>query len=99
MITVLVADDDPVVRGLIIESLKGVITCEIIEAKDGSEALSLAILRQPHLIIMDLHMPEMNGIEVCKSLRQIIGLQMPLIVISAYLTDDTLNLLSEYGVN
>ncbi|MGC4376127.1 response regulator transcription factor [Fictibacillus sp. Mic-4] len=43
---------------------------EVITASDGKEGLSLAEMEKPDLIILDLMLPEMDGMEVCKQLRQ-----------------------------
>ncbi len=42
---------------------------EVLEAMNAIEGIQLAIERQPHLILMDLQLPEMNGIEALKVLR------------------------------
>lgn len=70
---ILVADDHMVVRkGLrsILESHSGWEVCG--EAADGREAVEMAIQQQPDIVIMDINMPELNGLEatrqVCKAL-------------------------------
>ena len=42
----------------------------ILEAKDGEEGLKIALQEHPDLILLDLLMPKMNGIEMAKKLRQ-----------------------------
>ena len=41
----------------------------IIEAHDGEEALELAMAEHPHMVVLDVMMPKLNGWEVCKYLR------------------------------
>ena len=45
-------------------------TFELFEAEDGLEGMKLALEEQPHVIISDVMMPEVNGIEFCKMLRE-----------------------------
>lgn len=65
---ILVADDSMEVREAISVALNGC-GADVIKAGNGLEALSLAVENKPDLIIMDIHMPEMNGLDACKSLR------------------------------
>jgi DNA-binding response OmpR family regulator len=44
--------------------------CELLTAKDGSEAVSVAEREKPDLILLDLVMPKMNGLEACAELRR-----------------------------
>jgi len=66
--TILIVDDDFRISSLIEGSLKeeGFMT---ICAKDGEEALALWETHQPDLIILDIMLPALNGIEVCRQLR------------------------------
>ena len=68
---VLIADDHPVSRQgvrLMIEMLPGV---EVVgEANNGNEALELCAETHPDLVLMDLDMPEMSGIETIKRLKE-----------------------------
>lgn len=68
---VLLADDHPVVRrGLraILETQRDIEVCG--EAADGREAVDLARRVKPDLVLLDLTMPEMNGLEVTTALRE-----------------------------
>lgn len=63
-LTVLIADDQSLVRAGICELLKALPDLAVVaEAKDGSEALRLIEAHQPDLVLMDLAMPGMNGLE------------------------------------
>ena len=56
----------------------------IIEAKDGLQVIELALLHQPNLILMDIALPGMNGIELLAELRKVEALQhVPVIAVSA----------------
>ena len=57
----------------------------VIEAENGCEAVSEAQCESPDLIIMDLEMPELDGLEATRAIRQIQGLaNIPILAVSAY---------------
>ena len=64
---VLIADDEPDIRRFLRMQLENV---EVIEASDGAEALELARLHRPQLALLDHMMPEMDGVEVCRRIRE-----------------------------
>lgn len=67
--TILVVDDDPHIREVICFALrKASYGCEI--ATNGKEALDKVTLCDPALIVLDIGLPEMDGLEVCKHLRR-----------------------------
>ena len=58
---------------------------ELVEASDGEQALDMAIRQRPDLIIMDIQLPKMNGLEVTRRLRQTPAFNhTPIIAITAY---------------
>ena len=66
--TILVVDDDPHIRQLIVFALAKA-GLDAIEAEDGEAALAAVAAHAPDLIILDINMPRMDGIEVCRRLR------------------------------
>ncbi|MBI5881778.1 MAG: response regulator [Elusimicrobia bacterium] len=60
---VLVADDDAAVRGVIRRALRD-LDCVVIEAADGSEVLGIVEKLRPAVVLLDIHMPELDGIAV-----------------------------------
>ncbi|MEW8957761.1 Sporulation initiation phosphotransferase F [Moorella humiferrea] len=78
----MIIDDQPGVRRLLCEALKqlGYIPCE---AKDGAEALEKIKNETPVLVILDLKMPGMSGVEFLKNVRRL-AVHLPAIVITAY---------------
>lgn len=66
---VLVVDDTPSIRELIANYLRKS-GYEVTEAKDGKDALSKALDNPPDIIVTDVVMPEMNGFELCRSLKK-----------------------------
>lgn len=68
MATVLVVDDEPQIRS----SLRGILAEEglqVLEAADGRQALSLVHREHPELVIVDIWMPEMDGLQFLEALR------------------------------
>lgn len=70
--TVLVADDSEMIRKLLcrlFESEEGYELCA--EASNGEEAIALAVIHKPDLIILDVSMPVMDGLRAARKLKQI----------------------------
>jgi two-component system OmpR family response regulator len=65
---ILIVDDDPHIRQLLVFALEkaGFSTCE---AEDGEAALAKVADTSPDLVVLDINMPRMNGLEVCRRLR------------------------------
>ncbi|WP_375195394.1 response regulator transcription factor [Sphingobium sp.] len=66
--TILIVDDDPHIRQLLVFAF-GKAGLETIEAADGEAALAKVERHAPDLIILDINMPRMDGLEVCRRLR------------------------------
>jgi len=66
--TVLVVDDEPQIRSVLRATLSSS-GYDVIEAKDGQEAVDMAIRERPALILMDVNMPGMSGLEACSKIR------------------------------
>jgi len=77
---VLIVDDDPFIRKLILTTLEGVASFELHEASDGLEAVDLARHEQPRLIFLDIDMPYLDGIEACRQIRDVAGMHSATIV-------------------
>ncbi|MEM7379995.1 MAG: ATP-binding protein, partial [Bacteroidota bacterium] len=80
--TVLMVEDNADMRDLIKQDLLG--TYNIMEAKNGKEGLALALREAPDLIISDLMMPKMGGLELCNALKtNIVTSHIPIIMLTA----------------
>ena len=66
--TILIADDDPHIRQLLAFALAKA-GLDTIEAEDGEGALAAVERHAPDLVVLDINMPRMDGIEVCRRLR------------------------------
>ncbi|MFS0740263.1 response regulator transcription factor [Brevundimonas sp. 3P9-tot-E] len=84
--TVLVVDDDPHIRDLLTFAL-GKAGLATREAGDGEAALAAIAERSPDLVILDINMPRMDGIEVCRRIRA----QGPLPVLFLSSRDDEID--------
>jgi DNA-binding NarL/FixJ family response regulator len=99
MIRILLADDHPIVR----EGLRAVLETQpdfevIAEAASGDEALRLALNLQPDILLLDLEMPIMDGVEAIRRLRQ----QQPaarIIVFTAFDNDERIIHAVQAGAN
>ena len=67
--TILIVDDDPLIRKLIATTLESVADFRLEQASDGFEALEHALAERPEMIFLDVDMPRLNGIEACRRLR------------------------------
>lgn len=67
--TILIVDDDPLIRKLITTTLQDVAGFRLREAGDGLEALEAAAQECPRIVFLDYDMPRLNGIETCRRLR------------------------------
>ncbi|MAG36271.1 MAG: two-component system response regulator [Dehalococcoidia bacterium] len=65
---VLVVDDHLSLR-LLVATILDNPDYEVLEARDGHEALALALTHRPDLVLLDVMMPEMNGLEVCRTIK------------------------------
>ena len=77
---ILVVEDDGTVRNLITTTLKSN-EYRFLTAADGESAIAAASTRQPDIVLLDLGLPDMDGVEVIHRIRS--WSQMPIIVISA----------------
>jgi two-component system phosphate regulon response regulator PhoB len=69
MLTILITDDEPHVVELVRVTLEDE-RVRVIEAPDGATALALADELEPELIFLDVNLPDLSGIEVCRRLRR-----------------------------
>jgi CheY-like chemotaxis protein len=66
---ILVVEDDDALRTLLSMVVADELGAPVIEARNGREALELVELAQPALVILDLMMPLLDGVEVCRQVK------------------------------
>lgn len=75
---VLIVDDEPNILILMeqaLEKLEDEDGVELLTAKNGIEALEIIKSQKPNLVFLDVMMPKMNGLEVCQTVKQELGMQ------------------------
>jgi two-component system LytT family response regulator len=80
----LIVDDEPIARKVLREELEGIEGVEIVgEAESGAGALDDIALHRPDLVLLDLQMPGMSGLDVVRRLKR--GTNLPsIIIVTAY---------------
>ncbi len=78
--TILIVDDEKTIVEMLVYNLQkeGYNT---LEANDGEEAVRIALEQKPNLVLLDIMLPKMDGLAVCKRIRQ--TLNIPILMISA----------------
>ena len=85
---ILIVDDSPVFRTSM-KKLLGSMNAEIVLAQDGQEGLDLALQKKFDLIVSDIDMPKINGIELCRSLKKTEATQgTPVVMVSTFDSDN-----------
>ena len=86
--TLLVADDEPDMLRFLKSQLEGYY--HVIEASDGAQAFEKVTKYLPDIILLDMNMPEKDGLQVCRELRQQAATQsIPIIILTARADEDT----------
>lgn len=70
MATILVVEDNKDVSFMICETLRSYIGCRVAAAMDGKACLEMVKKEAPDVILLDIHMPGMDGFEVCRILKE-----------------------------
>jgi DNA-binding response OmpR family regulator len=78
--TILVVDDEPTLRETLVDALESD-GFRVVAAADGRQALVTFRSEQPDLVLLDLMLPELSGIEVCRIIRQESG--VPIVMLTA----------------
>ena len=81
---ILIADDEALIRQDIKEILTEAGYDVVAEAKDGHHALELAKLTVPDLMILDIKMPNINGLEAAEEIQVALNKRIPAIILTAY---------------
>lgn len=94
--TLLVADDSLFQRFMVARVVKEE-GFDVVEAKSGTEALEIVLSQQLSGLLLDMNMPEMNGLKVLQELKER-GMSLPVLIITADIQDSTRERCHELGV-
>ena len=89
---VIIADDDPFARRMIKEALQHAGVIVIAEARDGRQAVELAVHYRPDVVLMDVVMPELDGIAATRSILKVLPDQIVVMLTSG--SDEGIGLIS-----
>ena len=100
---VLIIDDDPVAcdHAKLVMEKAGIASESALSGKEALEMIKLRYARRDpyNLIVVDWHMPEMDGVEVTRNIRSIIGDETAIIILTAYNWDDVMEEAISAGVD
>ncbi|MBW1765812.1 MAG: response regulator [Deltaproteobacteria bacterium] len=98
---ILVVDDDPIIVETLVQALEeDEYDYEVISAADGFEAGLQVSHFKPHLLILDIMMPDIKGYDVCKKIKESEDSKdTKIIVLSAYLDEEKFKKMKEYGAD
>jgi DNA-binding response OmpR family regulator len=94
--TLLYIEDEVYLREMVVSFLEDYFS-EIYEAGDGREALEIYKDKEPDIIMTDIEMPKMNGLDFCKEIRKKDG-TTPIIIMTAYSNTEYLLLATELNL-
>jgi response regulator NasT len=92
--TALVAEDEAIIRLDIVETLREAGFDVVAEAGDGAMAVELARQHRPDVIVMDIKMPNMDGIEAAEQIRE---LKIPVVLLTAFSQKELVERAAEAG--
>ncbi|MCU0436417.1 MAG: PAS domain S-box protein [Raineya sp.] len=95
---VLLAEDNEMNRFIAAQSL-AYLGCDIIEAENGKIAVDILTKESFHLILMDIQMPEMDGVEATQYIRNTLKLEIPIIALTANAFKHDIELYLSKGMN
>lgn len=95
---VLIVDDQPAIRKALRRFFEDTHWAECSEAVDGRDAIEKARQLNPDVILLDLSMPVMNGIEAARTLKQMTP-EVPILMLTAYFGTATDLLAKESGIS
>jgi response regulator NasT len=91
---VLVAEDESIIRMDIVETLREAGFEVVAEAGDGEQAVALATEHMPDIIVMDIKMPNMDGIEAAERIQ---ALKIPVVLLTAFSQKELVERATEAG--
>lgn len=94
---VLLVEDNDFIRKMYLMKLDKTDTIEVLEASDGPMALEVYQAKKPDLILLDIMMPKMSGLEVLEELHKR-GSKVPVIILSNVVSSETREIATRFNV-
>lgn len=85
-LTILYVEDNQSIREVVVKFLKRKVK-EVISAENGKDGLEVLKTKEPDIIITDIEMPVMNGVDMIEQIRKL-SFNKPIIVVTAYKDDE-----------
>ncbi|MEP7287111.1 MAG: response regulator [Chloroflexota bacterium] len=99
MTYILVAEDDPHIQLLIQRKLE-IAGYKVRTTNNGKSALELALTDTPRIVLLDIMLPEMNGLDVCHAIKKQLGVKAPpIMMISARGSQIDVNAAEQLGAD
>lgn len=96
---VLIVDDSPMITQVVASVIAGM-GHHAVEASDGQSALITAETLPPDLVFLDLHMPEMNGLQMLERMRSDPNLaKVPVVILTSSRDTETMAKVARFGVS
>ncbi len=97
-LTVLVVEDSASIRKIIVSVLQGIGFGRVDQAEDGKQALDIMAHTIPDLVISDINMPKVNGLELLSAMQKNPGLKtLPFVVLTSEISDETFKKVMSMG--
>lgn len=87
--TVLIVEDDELIRAFLRDRVARTLGYNVLEAADGQAGLNLAVEQRPDVLLLDLGLPDLSGLEMLRRLHRR-QLQIPAIILTAYGSADNI---------
>ena len=89
MTKILIVDDEESILDLLVAIFNSIKDIEILCAQDGSEALSIARISIPDIVLLDAKLPKLDGYEVCKSIKNDPAMEHTKVLMTSGLTENS----------
>jgi chemotaxis response regulator CheB len=97
--TILIVDDNSHIRQTLCEQFQRESDFEVCgEAENGKEAIAKALELHPDLIVLDLSMPVMNGLDTARELKRLMP-SVPIIMFTSYSDSSTEHVIRQVGIS
>lgn len=95
-IRILIVDDDHITLNLLVAMARREGYQNVEMAKNGRDSLKKFLVQQPHIVFLDIEMPELNGIETLRAIKKY-GIATQIVMVSATATADRVSAAREAG--